>query len=66
MKVAAVNQKKKQDPREDLKLAVAAELGLLDKVQKEGWSSLTARESGRIGGYITRYLQKGIDCHRGE
>ena len=32
---------------------------MLDKVQKEGWSSLTPRE-GRIGGYITRYLKELI------
>ena len=29
---------------------IAKELGLWDKVQSEGWASLTAEESGRLGG----------------
>ena len=32
----------------------AAELGLADKVIAGGWRSLTAKESGRIGGLITK------------
>lgn len=31
---------------------VANELGLFDKVVHNGWRSLTAKESGRIGGII--------------
>jgi hypothetical protein len=37
-----------------MKYEIADELGLLDKVKKEGWKSLTSRESGKIGGLMTR------------
>ena len=37
-----------------LKFEIATELGLSDKVVKDGWRSLTAKESGRIGGLITK------------
>lgn len=39
---------------EALKFEVAAELGLIDKVKKYGWKSLSAKETGRIGGLVTR------------
>ena len=42
------------DPEENLKYEVAEELGLLDKVMAEGWKSLTSKETGRIGGLVTR------------
>ncbi|HHU73203.1 MAG TPA: small, acid-soluble spore protein, alpha/beta type [Clostridiales bacterium] len=41
-------------PEEKMKYEIAEELGYLDKVMTSGWKSLTARESGRIGGIITR------------
>lgn len=41
-------------PEEVLKFEIATELGLDDKVIKGGWKSLTAKESGRIGGLITK------------
>ena len=41
-------------PEEKLKFEIATELGLADKVIAEGWRSLTAKESGRIGGLITK------------
>lgn len=37
-----------------LKYEIANELGLSDKVQKLGWKGLTAKETGRIGGIITK------------
>lgn len=40
--------------REKLKYEIADELGLRDKVNKEGWGGLTAEETGRIGGIMTR------------
>lgn len=42
------------DPEEKLKYEIAEELGLLDRVLEEGWKSLTSKETGRIGGMITR------------
>ena len=37
-----------------MKFEIATELGLADKVINGGWRSLTAKESGRIGGLITK------------
>lgn len=37
-----------------LKYEVAAELGLTEKLAQVGWGGLTAEETGRIGGLITR------------
>ena len=39
---------------EKLKLEIAEEIGVYDKVIREGWRSLSAKESGRIGGMMTR------------
>ena len=35
-----------------MKMEIAEELGLLDKVEQYGWKGLTSRESGRIGGIM--------------
>lgn len=35
-----------------MKYEIAAELGLLDKVERMGWKGLSSRESGRIGGIM--------------
>ena len=48
------SQKKKTDLNEKLKYEIAEELGLLDKVLEGGWRSLTSKETGRIGGLITK------------
>jgi small acid-soluble spore protein F (minor alpha/beta-type SASP) len=37
-----------------LKYEVAEELGLIDKVKQFGWKSLTAKETGKIGGLVTK------------
>lgn len=41
-------------PEDKLKYEIATELGLLDKVLESGWRSLSAKESGRIGGIMTK------------
>lgn len=46
--------KKELSPEELLKFEIAEELGLSEKVLSGGWRSLTAKESGRIGGLITK------------
>ena len=33
---------------------IAEELGLLDRVMKDGWRSLSSKETGRIGGMMTK------------
>ena len=45
---------KNLEPEEKLKYEVAEELGLLDKVLSQGWKSLTSKETGRIGGLVTK------------
>ncbi len=47
-------KKKKELTADDLmKLEIAKELGLMDKVEELGWGGLTAKETGRIGGLMT-------------
>ena len=41
-------------PDEKVKYEIAEELGLLDRVMKDRWKSLTSKETGRIGGLITK------------
>lgn len=57
-----MNKKKNKEKRKKkevltaddiLKLEIANELGLMDKITAEGWGGLTAKESGRIGGIMT-------------
>ena len=36
------------------KYEVAKELGIYDKVLEKGWGSLTAEETGRVGGVLRR------------
>ncbi len=50
-------------PEDRLKFEIATELGLADKVITSGWRSLTAKESGRIGGLMTkrrREIKNGV------
>ena len=42
-----------------MKYEVAEELGLLDKVLEYGWKSLTSKETGRIGGLVTKKKRDG-------
>ena len=38
---------------ERIKYEIAEELGILDKVLENGWKSLSAKETGGIGGLMT-------------
>ncbi len=40
--------------RETIKYEIAEEIGLKEKVDRHGWSALTAEETGRIGGIMTK------------
>ena len=46
--------KKRPADWDDMKMEVAKELGLWEKVQIDGWSGLTAAESGRLGGVFAK------------
>jgi len=54
-KIGGKKAKKPKPPTENdlMKVEIAEELGLMEKVEKTGWKSLTARESGRIGGIMS-------------
>ena len=45
---------KNLEPEQKMKYEIAEELGLLDKVLANGWLSLTAKETWRIGGLVTK------------
>lgn len=45
--------KKRPEDWETLKQEIAKELGLWEKLQSEGWSGLSAEESGRLGGIFS-------------
>jgi hypothetical protein len=48
---------KKVSPLDPLKMEIAKELGLTEKVKKGGWGGLTSRESGQLGGLMTRRIR---------
>ena len=41
------------------KYEVAKELGIYDKVLEKGWGSLTAEETGRVGGVLRKRKNSG-------
>ena len=41
------------------KYEVAKELGIYDKVLETGWGSLTAEETGRVGGVLRKRKNSG-------
>ena len=45
---------------ERMKYEIAEEMGILDKVLSDGWRSLSAKETGRIGGMMTSRKKAGI------
>lgn len=49
----AEKKKKELTPEDIMKLEIANELGLMEKVRELGWGGLTAKETGRIGGLMT-------------
>lgn len=52
-KIKPINLKELTE-EEKVKYEIAEELGLLDKVMEQGWRSLSSKETGRIGGLITK------------
>ena len=39
---------------DEAKIEIAKEIGLWEKVEQEGWAGLTASESGRLGGILSK------------
>ena len=50
----------KMEGAERMKYEIAEEMGLLDKVLSEGWRSLSAKETGKIGGMMTSCKKSDI------
>lgn len=44
--------------QERIKYEIAEELGLLGKVLEDGWRSLSAKETGKVGGMMTSRKKK--------
>lgn len=56
-KARGTGKPKELTPLDLLKLEIATELGLADKVAAEGWGMLTAVETGRVGGLLNKRLK---------
>lgn len=51
-------KRKELTPLDRLKLEIATELGLAEKIASGGWGELSAVESGRVGGILNRRLKE--------
>lgn len=49
--------KKTPEHVEKMKLEIAEEIGLMEKVKNFGWAGLSAAETGKIGGLLTKRLK---------
>lgn len=58
MKKKGKKAKKVLTERDLMKIEIAQELGLWDKIEKDGWESLTNADCGRVGGIMRRKLQQ--------
>lgn len=52
------------EEKDRMKYEIAEELGLLYQVLEEGWKSLSSKETGRIGGLMTKRRQKTGESSR--
>jgi len=48
-----------------LKFEVARELGLAEKVMKFGWKSLSPKETGKIGGMVSKRKKAMTEAESG-
>jgi len=51
-------KEKKDRELERIKLEIAEELGLAEKIRNGGWGELNAVESGKIGGILSSRLKR--------
>ena len=61
-----INKTIKLTNHDIMKYEIAGELGLIDKVSKEGWAGLTAKEAGRIGGMLTSKKKTNEKVRKGK
>jgi hypothetical protein len=46
--------RKEPTPNDLMKLEIAKELGFEERILRDGWKSLSSKESGKIGGLMTK------------
>ncbi len=63
-KSGKTNKNKEIKPEDMMKYEIANELGLGEKLMQVGWGGLTAKETGKIGGIITRKKKAIIDKYK--
>lgn len=59
-KIESMEDVKQLSKEERMKYEIAEELGIVDKVFENGWRSLSAKESGRIGGLLANRKKRGM------
>ncbi|MGE5529814.1 MAG: hypothetical protein ACM3X6_11840 [Patescibacteria group bacterium] len=57
---------KPKTAKDRLKLAIIRQLGLVEKIRREGWGSLSAQECGQVGGLLSRTLKEAGAAAPGE
>ena len=58
--------KKRPPDWEAYKVEIAKELGLWEKVKKDGWAGLSAVDSGRLGGVFSRRKKQKLEEEKEE
>jgi len=48
-----------------MKMEVANELGISDKVRSQGWSTMTSADCGRVGGHMVRKMIESYENSNG-
>ncbi|MCL2171191.1 MAG: alpha/beta-type small acid-soluble spore protein [Defluviitaleaceae bacterium] len=59
----SIKKQKPKTPADIMKYEIAQELGLAEKVERDGWRGLTARESGKIGGIMAKRQKEKAKSH---
>ncbi|SHI93168.1 alpha/beta-type small acid-soluble spore protein [Propionispora hippei] len=48
-----------------MKLEIASELGIADRVRSQGWSTMTSADCGRVGGHMVRKMIEQYESSMG-
>lgn len=48
-----------------MKLEIATELGISDRVRSQGWSTMTSADCGRVGGHMVRRMIEQYESSMG-
>jgi hypothetical protein len=48
-----------------MKLEVASELGISDRVRSQGWATMTSADCGRVGGHMVRKMIEQYESSMG-